>query len=216
MRKIIFIVAVVLLGIATGSCSYDECTYDALYYDAIRDCEHIDSTCYLSWFTNYQGNRVETLIPYIVIGENNSDYEEYEANVDVSYLNNEITHLSMKGYTYGQTVVHPVAIRYDLTFNSFKTSYWFDIKEMYCKYGEFPTLEPVFSIISIETEDLGIADEKDFAYARTKVNIMLNVTQGDMSFDVPKTVIVKEKRHPIVFSASVAPWKDAIETNVGI
>lgn len=216
MKKFIFILTCVMLGIMTSSCLRIEDEKDVAYYDALRACEPLDETHYLSWFTNYEGERLESVIPYITENKKNMASELIEAKSCGIELKDTALHQLYAGESYnGKYTVRSIVYKYDIVFNNVKTSYRFDIEEHSCSCGKFPVLEPKFELIDCQITESDIFEDNKLGYAITEINLLLRVTQGDKTFEVPKTVLVKEYLNSIYYDVTVDDWNNQ-DVDVGM
>ncbi len=194
MKKIFIIFACVMLGVMTSSCVYIEREQDTEYHGPMSACEPLNDTHYLSWFINYNGDKVETEIPYIVVSENNLDYEVVEADVtDLQYNDVKVKRWSRDGVNQGKFAISNIEYIFNIICDSMTISYSFMVEEHVCIYGIFPVWEPCFDILQYQVTDMGIEDVDNKSYHCFEINILLKVTHGDKTFEVPKTVKVIEQ-----------------------
>lgn len=216
MKKICIIFSCVVLGIMTSSCLRIEDERNAAYYDALRACEPLNETHYLSWFTYYDGKRLESVIPYITENKKNRASELIEAKSCGIEFKDTVLHQIYAGESYnGKHTVRSIVYEYDIIFNNIKTSYRFDTEEHSCSCGEFPVLEPKFELIDCQITESDFFEDNKLGYAITEINLLLRVTQGDKTLEVPKTVLIKEYLDPIDFDVTVDDWNSQ-DVDVGI
>ena len=55
---------------------------------------------------------------------------------------------------------------------------------------------------------MGISEEGDKHYDFTSAELLLTIKQGEMVFEFPKLLMVKDRRFPIEFNPSVDGWED--------
>lgn len=208
MKNFTLFFVCLVLGTMMSSCVFDENTKDQEYYDNLRACEPESETYYLSWFTTYRGEKLSTSIPYITEHEKNSDYEVIEKGTDVTFHDVSIMNLADNYTTQENVDVVSFECRYNVNFNNFTATYYFNTEVHQTLYGTFPSYEPNFELTKCEINNLGIIEEGDKAYEYVKVDLLLKVTQGEKVFNFPKTIMVKELRPLITFDPSVDGWDD--------
>ena len=208
MKKILFLFAYLVLGIMMSSCVINETVVNREYYDNLRACEPESDTHYLSWFTTYRGDRLSTSIPYITEHEKNSDYEVIEKDTIVEFKDLTTQKILRDYRTEGNVDVVGFECRLYVNFTNFTSTYYFNVEEHQNLYGTFPLYEPEFELTACDIKPLGMVIEGNKHYCCMEVKLMLKVSQGEKVFEVPKTIMVKERRYPIEFSPSINDWED--------
>ena len=208
MRKYLFLIAFLVLGTMISSCSSTETIVDQAYYDSLRACEPQSETHYLSWFTNYRGEVLSTSIPYICPNEENTEYEVFENDSNVVFKDMTIHKIATNYSIVDDVEIIEFKYKVVLRFNNFKSTYYFNSEEHQSVYGLFPLYEPEFELVKCDIKNLGISEEGDKHYDFTSVELLLTIKQGEMVFELPKLLVVKDRRFPIEFNPSVDGWED--------